>query len=225
MMRELLLWGACSLVIAGCAGDGGTGPLPPETTLSATPTASGNEQLGRITTTLPLPLRVVVDSAGVKKAGVTVTWHTSAGVLVPHGATDAAGIAAATWTLDAVPGEKSATATVAGLNMVTFGATALGGPTVFVSTLGRAAFVSAQNGSTGPAVDTILAGGVMTWILKDTDRALHRVVSVGAPSFPSSDLFAVPYDDLQATVTITAPGTYHYADLYNSAATGIIVVR
>jgi len=224
-MRTLLLWCAIGLAVWGCAGDG-TGPLPPEAvkTLSATPTASGNDQFGRTSSTLPLPLRVVVDSAGAKKAGVTVTWHASSGLVVPQGVTDVAGIATATWTLDAVAGPKSATATVPGLNTVTFGATALAGPTVFLYAVARHSFVSAQNGSTGPAVDTIPAGRAMTWILRDSDRGDHRVVSVGSPSFKGSGLLNAAYDALQVSVTFALSGTYHYADA-GTGATGIVVVQ
>src|SRR5690349_2711513 len=114
-MRQIVLLGVLGLVAWGCTGDG-TGPPPsPATTVSPTPIASGDEQFGGINLTLLLPLRVVVDSAGTKQAGVVVTWQTSGGVLDPaSGMTDAAGIATATWTLDAVAGAKVATATVVG---------------------------------------------------------------------------------------------------------------
>jgi plastocyanin len=99
-------------------------------TLSATLSASGNGQSSGVTTKLPLPLRVVVDSAGTKVPGVQVNWRASGGTLVPaSGVTDAAGIATATWTLDTVAGALSATAISPGLrDTVTFGATAAPGP-------------------------------------------------------------------------------------------------
>jgi hypothetical protein len=130
-MRRLLLLGGMGLGVAGCgAGDGGTGPPPLSVErVSETPTASGNAQAGAVATALPLPLRVVVDSAGTKKPGVTVTWHTSNGLVTPQASvTDAAGIATAAWVLDTVVGIRYATAAVAGLNTVTFHATAVAGP-------------------------------------------------------------------------------------------------
>jgi hypothetical protein len=100
--------------------------------VSATATASGNGQAGAVATALPLSLRVLVDSAGTKQ-GVTVTWHTSNGLVTPQASvTDAAGIATATWTLDTVVGTQSATASVAGLNTVRFRATALAGPAALI---------------------------------------------------------------------------------------------
>ena len=94
--------------------------------------ASGNGQAGAVAAALPLPLRVLVDSAGTKQ-GVTVTWHTSNGLVTPQASvTDAAGIATATWTLDTVVGTQSATASVAGLNAVRFRATALAGPAALI---------------------------------------------------------------------------------------------
>lgn len=99
---------------------------------NAVSTASGNGQTGAVATALPLPLRVLVDSAGTKQ-GVTVTWHTSNGLVTPQASvTDAAGIATATWTLDTVAGTQSATASVAGLNAVGFRATALAGPAALI---------------------------------------------------------------------------------------------
>jgi plastocyanin len=225
-MKQILLLGALGLVAWGCGGDG-TGPPPPPSPATTVSIASGDEQFGGINSTLPLPLRVVVDSAGTKQAGVVVTWQTSGGVLDPaSGITDAAGIATATWTLDAVAGAKVATATVAGVNPVTFRATGLAGPAVFFQLQPSAAFSSAQNGSK-PAVDTIAAGQSMTWILRTAlgpGLELHRVVSVGTPSFHGSRNFPdVPVS--MVTVTLTVPGTYHYADFFTPRATGIIVVQ
>ncbi len=99
---------------------------------NAVSTASGNGQAGAVATALPLPLRVLVDSAGTKQ-GVTVTWHTSNGLVTPQASvTDAAGIATASWTLDTVAGTRYATASVTGLNAVGFRATALAGPAALI---------------------------------------------------------------------------------------------
>jgi hypothetical protein len=222
IVRQILLLGALGLVASGCAGDG-TGPQPsPRITVSK---ISGDEQIGGINSTLLLPLRVVVDSAGTKQAGVVVTWQTSGGVIdPPSGVTDAAGIATATWTLDGVAVANVATATVDGVNPVTFRATALPGRVVFLQLQPSAAFVSAQNGSE-PAVDTIAAGQSMFWVLRGglgSGSELDRVVSVGTPSFHPEGIFC---SDCVVRATLTVPGTYHYADFIKPHATGIIVVQ
>jgi len=133
-MRQLLTLGGIGLVVAGCAGDGGTGLPPPAMRISATATANGNDQTGEVATALPLPLRVVVDSVGVEQEGVTVRWNASAGILAPAASvTDAAGMATTTWTLDSVVGLGLVTATLDGSPAkVTFRATARPGPAVSI---------------------------------------------------------------------------------------------
>jgi hypothetical protein len=330
-MRRLLVLGGMGLGVAGCGAGDGTAPPPPPNAVSATPTASGNGQAGAVATALPLPLRVLVYSAGTRKAGVTVTWHTSDGLLAPQASvTDAAGIATATWTLDTVVGTQSATASVAGLNTVRFRATALAGPAALIQKVlgdsqtmgvnarfssllgvfvtdryrnavsgqavtwtvvngpvsvvreeefgtatttdvdgyattslrpggteggalvraslrggGAAAdfsvtvgppqylvrliglsFMSVQNGTSTPAIDTVPAGQTVQWLLgsQDYPDGLHRLISVGTPTFVvpgSSNAFPST-----VSVTLTQPGTYDYTDFYNPrTATGVIVVR
>jgi hypothetical protein len=97
------------------------------------------------------------------------------------------------------------------------------GPPQCLVRLSSSKFLSLQNGTQNPAVDTIPAGATVTWQL-DFDYDLHRVVSVGVPSFPSPGDF--PYAaDPEVSVTFNVPGTYHYTDFYNSAVTGIVVVQ
>jgi hypothetical protein len=63
----------------------------------------------------------------------------------------------------------------------------------------------------------------VVWKL-DFDYDRHRVVSVGTPSFPTPGDF--PYTlHPKVSVMFTVPGTYHYTDFYNSAATGTVVVQ
>ena len=85
------------------------------------------------------------------------------------------------------------------------------------------AFLSVQNSSTNPAVDTIPAGQTVVWMLPG-GLARHRVVSLGTPSFtdPGDPL---PGGDPTVSVTFTVRGTYQYADFYNPGATGSIVVQ
>ncbi len=82
-------------------------------------------------------------------------------------------------------------------------------------------FVSGQNGSRAPAVDTIAVGKTMKWELSSFFYEPHRLVSVGNPSFQIK--YGLPF--YVVTVTFTAPGTYRYADYYNPGSTGILVVQ
>lgn len=316
-----------ALVTLGCgASEPPTEPTPPPPPPRPRVWAvGGNDQTGSITTTLPLPLRVVVDSAGTKLAGVTVVWHAAYGSIEPHSdATNAAGIATATWTFDTVAGDLTATAAVADLrDSVTFSARAVGGPAVSLRKIGEdsqtlgvnadfsraiavrttdrygnsapgqvrwtvehgpltliegpfaafdggdgyseayvrptgtegdalaraslvgtaaavdfsftvkppqyvvvlhlGSFVSVQNRSTNPAVDTIPVGQTVVWRI-DFDWDPHHVVSVGTPSFlPVRDGGGILVRQFHAT--FTAPGTYHYTDLDDPNLEGIIVVQ
>jgi hypothetical protein len=152
-------------------------------------TASGNGQTGAVATALPLPLRVLVDSAGTRQ-GVTVTWHTSNGLVTPQASvTDAAGIATASWTLDTVVGTQSATASVAGLNTVGFRATALAGPAAliqkvlgdsqtvgvnarFCSPLGVFVSDRYRNAVSGQAVTWTVVNGPVSLIREDEPRTV-----------------------------------------------------
>ena len=84
-------------------------------------------------------------------------------------------------------------------------------------------FVSSQNGSKTPAVDTIPAGATMTWTLVDFDYGQHGVKSVGIPSFKGKDFAYTALPTVR--VTFTTPGTYSYNDPYQPTATGVVVVR
>ena len=89
-------------------------------------------------------------------------------------------------------------------------------------TNGPFAFISSQNHTTSPAVDTIPAGRTMTWTL-EFDYDQHGVASVGQPAFEGGDF---PYTAVPTiSVTFTTPGTYHYADPYWPGTTGIVVVQ
>jgi hypothetical protein len=140
IMRSILLSSIIGLIVAGCSDIAGNGagvppppppPAAPVATIRAATTASGDGQSGTVATTLPLPLRVVVDSDGAPRAGVTVTWQAYAGALEPQSSvTDAEGLATAMWSLDTVSGAKLAFAGVIGASgsPVSFRATALAGP-------------------------------------------------------------------------------------------------
>ncbi len=82
-------------------------------------------------------------------------------------------------------------------------------------------FVSAHNGTTNPAVDTIAVGGTATWTW--TGSLPHSVQSVGTPSFASSGILTG-----SGTYAVTFPvaGTYRYnCAVHGSSMTGTLVVR
>ena len=122
----------CILVAAcGGGGDGGSGPPPPPPVTVARAPVSGNNQSGTVGQALASPIRVIVTRDGAPEVGTTVTWAatgTGASVNPTSAITDAAGLAATTWTLPhGAGGGKTATATVAGAggSPVSFSATAL----------------------------------------------------------------------------------------------------
>jgi len=155
---------------------------------NAVSTASCNGQTGAVATALPLPLRVLVDSAGTKQ-GVTVTWHTSNGLVTPQASvTDAAGIATAAWTLDTVAGTQSATASVAGLNAVGFRATALAGPAALTQkvvgdsqTMGvNARFSSPLGVFVSDRYGNAVSGKVVRWTVVNGPVSLIREDDIGS---------------------------------------------
>jgi len=122
-------------LLAACSGggDGGSGPPPPPAVTVAKAPVSGNAQTGTVGQALASPIRVLVTRDGIPEVGTTVTWSasgTGASVAPPSGVTDAAGLAATTWTLPRAAGTRTATAAVAGAggSPVSFTATALAGP-------------------------------------------------------------------------------------------------
>jgi hypothetical protein len=123
-MRSLLfvLAGVLPLGLAACADAAEPSPVPVSVEF-----LSGDVQEALLTSSLPEPLRVhVTDRRSMPVPGVGVTWSATIGPISPsETATDASGIAAATWTLGTVPatyrvGTHSATATVSGLPPVSF---------------------------------------------------------------------------------------------------------
>ena len=76
----------------------------------------------------PLTVRVT-DSQGQRLSGVVVTWTTASGSLSPStSSTNADGVATADWTVGTLVGTETATATVTGLQPITFTAITIAGP-------------------------------------------------------------------------------------------------
>jgi len=96
-----------------------------------------------------------------------------------------------------------------------------GGPVGTVALGPGVQFVSGHNGSQNPAVDTIAAGGSVTWTW--TGSLSHSVESIGSSSFASSGIRA---GSGTYVVKFTAPGTYQYdCAVHGAAMTGTIVVQ
>ena len=90
--------------------------------------------------------------------------------------------------------------------------------------VGNNFFRSGNNGSTNEAVDTVAAGGTVTWTWTNTGDIPHSVESTGAPDFPSSDILTGGGSTHQAT--FATPGTYRYdCAVHGAAMSGTIVVR
>jgi plastocyanin len=91
-------------------------------------------------------------------------------------------------------------------------------------TIGNIFFQSARNGTQNPAVDTVAAGGAVTWTWTATGSIPHSVQSVGSPSFTSSAILTG--DGQTYTLTFSNPGTYQYdCAVHGTQMTGTIVVR
>ena len=101
-----------------------------------------------------------------------------------------------------------------------------GGPigSVTVGNNGTTAFISAHNGSSNPAVDTVAIGGTVTWTWTSTQGIAHSVQSLGSPAFASSAIMSG--DGQNYAVTFTAPGVYQYdCAVHGTAMSGTVVVR
>jgi plastocyanin len=106
----------------------------------------------------------------------------------------------------------------------TGGGTGGAAPNAAAVTVGNIFFRSVRNGSANAAVDTVAAGGTVTWTWATTGSVPHSVQSVGSPSFTSSAIQTGSGSTYQAT--FTAPGTYQYdCAVHGTMMTGTIVVR
>jgi adhesin/invasin len=173
----------------------------------------------------------VTDQYGNGVQGETVTWTVESGpvaFVAVGGATDGYGLSSSTLRTSDIQGAAVVRAALTGPGVaVDFGLT-VGPPVdplITLDPIGRtSAFISKQNGSRNPAVDTVAVGVLVTWVLDPFDYELHSVVSVGVPSFSGGGNFPYP-GPFTISVTFTMPGTYHYADSWYSNHTGIVVVE
>jgi len=129
---------------------------------------AGDEQSDTVFATLQTPLRVKVIRGNTPVPGITVSWTVSSGALsAAVSVTDAAGIASVTWTLGAVVGEVSATASVPG---------ALGSPITFVAAAAPAVIAS----DPGPGLVAGASDGASLGRASATDDVVYVSLSPGS---------------------------------------------
>ena len=196
--------------------------------------AGGDEQTGETGAQLGTAVQAKVsDDFGNGVQGVNVGWAATGGtVSAPTVTSNAVGISAVTVTLGGTAGPITIVATSGGLagSPLTFTATAVEPTPVPGSinvTVRNDNFLSVRNGTQNPAVDTVAAGGTVTWTWAASATNPHDVTSTGSPSFTSSTTQAQPFT--YGPVTFTAPGTYSYFCTQHGAPAagmwGRIVVR
>jgi plastocyanin len=190
------------ILLAGCGGDGPTGPAGPPTQLVK---SDGDGQSWYFSNPLPAAYEVVVrDANGVPVPGVSVTWAVTAGggTMDPTtSVTGSDGIASATHTLGPSATAHTATANAASLPEVMFSASASSPPT--------SAAVTVQNTDRfSPENVVVQVAGTVTWTWAPDQTQDHNVIfSGGTAGRP-------PNSPTQRTGTysgaFTAPGLYQY---------------
>lgn len=97
-----------------------------------------------------------------------------------------------------------------------------GGGPVGEVIVGNNFFRSAHNGGQNAAVDTIAAGGSVTW--RWNAAGSHSIESARTPNFASSAIMSAANSSY--TVTFNTPGSYAYqCGVHGMAMTGRIVVQ
>jgi plastocyanin len=90
-------------------------------------------------------------------------------------------------------------------------------------TLGDIFFLSDNNGTSNPAVDTVAVNGTVTWTWDPSVTMSHSVQSVGNPAFTISPIMNGAGTTHQAT--FTTAGIYQYdCAVHGQLMTGTIVV-
>jgi plastocyanin len=193
----------------------------------------GDAQTAETNAALAAPVQAsVTDEFGNGVQGVPVAWSaTGATVSAPSVPSNAEGVSQVNVTLGATAGPITITADAPGLEgtPLTFTATAtepVPTPTSISVSVRDDNFLSVRNGTVNPAVDTVSAGGTVTWTWQPTANDPHDVTSTGSPSFTGHSTAVQPPP---FTVTFTSPGTYSYYCTQHGAPTsgmrGRIVVK
>ncbi len=185
---------------------------------------SGDNQSGIPGNNLALPVQVkAADAFGNSVTGVKVLFAVASGpaTVSPDSQNTTANGASATVKLGATTGAISITATSTGLtgSPVSFSATSAY-PSSATVQVGDNFFKSARNLGQNPAVDTIGAGGSVTWTWNGLNS--HGVQSTGSPSFTGS----VVQTTGSYTFSFANAGTYQYdCTVHGVTMTGTIVVK
>lgn len=193
----------------------------------------GDAQTAETNAALAAPVQATVtDEFGNGVSGVPVAWSaTGATVSAPSVPSDGEGFSQVNVTLGATAGPITITADAPGLegSPLTFSATAtepVPTPSSISVSVRDDNFLSVRNGTVNPAVDTVLAGGTVTWAWEPTANDPHDVTSTGSPSFSGHSTATQPPP---FTVRFTSPGTYSYYctqhGLPTSGMRGRIVVK
>jgi plastocyanin len=83
---------------------------------------------------------------------------------------------------------------------------------------------SGHNGSVNPAVDTVAAGGSVTWTWTNTGSVPHSIQSLGTPVFRNSTVLTGNGSTYR--VTFKTAGTYEYdCAVHGAMMSGTIVVQ
>jgi plastocyanin len=187
--------------------------------------AGGNGQTGETTAQLEAPVQArVTDQFGNAVAGTDVSWSaTGATVSAPTVPSNTSGISQITVTLGGTEGQITIVAEADGLagSPVNFSATAVvpvPAPTSIAVTASNNLFRSERNQTVNPAVDTVAAGGTVTWTWA-VGAVQHNVTSTGSPSFPSSTTKSAPASH---EFVFSTPGTYsYYCTVHGSPTDGM----
>ena len=95
-------------------------------------------------------------------------------------------------------------------------------PAMAAVSVGNIFFRSDRNATVNPSVDTVRAGGTVTWTW--VAAGLHSVESTGSPAFTSSNELSA--EGTQVAVKFDTPGTYTYlCSIHGDAMTGRVVVE
>lgn len=208
-----------SLGLLSCGGgDSPQGPGNPAVAIARAPSANGDGQSGTVGQALASPVRVIVTRDGTPEAGSAVTWSAAGGgAIAPASATtDAAGIAAGTWTLGHTPGSQTATAALSGASgsPVSFNASAAAGAAASMGAAGG----GGQTGSVGSALATPLevrvvdqfgngvSGVTVDWAVTSGGGSVAPTTAVTNASGLAAATQTLPSTAGAATVTATATG-------------------
>jgi plastocyanin len=189
---------------------------------------TGDGQAWMVGTVLPKPLTITVaDQYGNGVSNTAVAWQVTSGsasVSPTNTTSTTSGVAQTSVTLGNTAGPITITATSGSLagSPHQFNVTAQAIPTTASVTVGPGiVFTSDRNSSSNPAVDTIAAGGKVTWTWAAGSLS-HSVQSTGSPSFTSSMI----QTSNTYSFTFSTAGTYQYnCAVHGSGMTGTIVVR